>query len=86
MIPVKVTRVEGGLKKECQLIRKHPIGLLIAENTHHRGKYHCKAGLDSVVSAHTNNNIFLFAETNTVKPESSHTVILPPLVSVLCSE
>ena len=58
MIPVKVTRVEGGLKKECQLIRKHPIGILRAENTHHRGKYHCTAGLDSVVSAHTNNNIF----------------------------
>ena len=40
--------------------------------------------LDSTISLHTNNNIFPFlVKSSLVKPESSHAVILPPMVSVL---
>ena len=41
-------------------------------------------GLDSVVSVHTNNNIFsCLVKSNPVNLETSHTAILPPMVSVL---
>ena len=77
--------------KECIFDQPVPALSLPSGTTHHWGKYHCTYGWPPVLQVwiklhHCMQNIAYFMfKSYLVKLETSNTVILPPMVSVLCS-
>ena len=73
---------------ECLIERENEITVR-AESTHCWGKYHCTASLQvykfgfNCFTTHKNNIFSLLVKSSLVKLETSCTVILPPMVSVL---